>query len=144
MKKIFSLLIIVIFLANIGQAHVVKTNTFSELVGTQKNQKILNINQGDFTAEIGVGNEEEPVVFLNGNYRARWRFTVVFGIATYGGQEIKFQGLFIGSQFILQVPFRGRIINIIGRFTVHENREFSGSWIARGAGINGWIKGTTS
>ena len=144
MKKILSLLIVVIFLANIGQAHLVKSNTCSELIGIQKYQKILNINRGEFSAEIGVGEEEEPVVFLDGNYRLRWRFTIVSGLATNFEQEVRFQGLFIGNQFILKIPLRGRIVNILGRFTINGNNEFSGSWIARGIGISGWIKGTIS
>jgi hypothetical protein len=144
MKKILSLLLIVIFLANIGQAHFAKTDTSSELVGIQENQKIKNINRGEFTAEIGVEGEEEPTVVLDGNYRFRWRFTIVFGLATNGEREVRFQGIFIGSKFMLQVPLRGRIINILGRFTIDENKEFSGNWIARGTGINGWIEGTIS
>ncbi len=142
MKKIISLLLIVIFLANIGQAHIVNNNSHSDFVKNQKNQKILNINQGEFTAEIGVGEEEETRIYLDGNYRLRWRFTMVYGIATNGEQEVRFRGLFRGSNFILQVPFRGRIVNLIGRFVIEENREFSGRWIIRGTRINGWIKGT--
>lgn len=109
-----------------------------------KSKNILNINQGEFTAEIGIGDEEETRVYLDGNYRVRGRFTVIYGTATNGEQEVRFQGLFKGNHFILQIPFRGRIVNIIGRYTTDENREFSGRWTIRGTGINGWIKGTIS
>jgi hypothetical protein len=142
MKKIFSLLLIVIFLANIGQAHIVNTNSRSDFAEIEDYQKSQNINQGEFTAEIGVGAEEETRIYLDGNYRARWRFTMVYGIATNGEQEVRFRGLFRGSNFILQVPFRGRTANLIGRFVIEENREFSGRWTIRGIRINGWIKGT--
>ncbi len=114
--------------------------TFS--VSMPKSKNILNLNRGEFTAEIGFGDEEETRVFLNGNYRARGRFTVIYGTATNGEQEVRFQGLFRGNHFILQIPLRGRIVNIIGRYTIDENREFSGRWTARGTEINGWIKGT--
>ncbi len=144
MKKIFCLLILVIFLANIGQAHIVNTNADSDLIKITNSKNILNINRGEFTAEIGVGDEEEPVVYLDGNYRVRGRFTVLYGTATNGEQEVRFQGLFKRSYFILQIPLRGRIVNIIGRYTIDENREFSGRWTIRGTGINGWIKGTIS
>jgi hypothetical protein len=111
-------------------------------VSMPKSKSILNMNRGEFTAEIGVGDEEEPVVYLDGNYRLRGRFTVVYGTATNGEQEVRFQGLFRGNHFILQIPLRGKIVNIIGRCTIDENREFLGRWTARGTGINGWIKGT--
>lgn len=114
--------------------------TFS--VSMPKSKNTLNINRGEFTAEIGVGNEEETRIYLNGNYRVRGRFTVVYGIATNGEQEVRFQGLFSGSNFILQIPLRGRIVNIIGRYSIEENKEFSGRWTVRGTEINGWIKGT--
>jgi hypothetical protein len=139
MKKIFCLVILILFFANIGQAHIETTNNNSNW---QKNQNILNINRGEFTAEIGVGDEGETRIYLDGNYRARGRFTVVFGTATNGEQEVRFQGIFKANYFLLQIPLRGRIVNIIGRYTVEENREFSGRWIIRGTEINGWIKGT--
>ena len=66
---------------------------------------------------------------------------MVFGTTINCVQEIRFHGLFIGNHFILQASLRGKIQNNIGRFTIDKNREFSGSWTARGAGINGCIKG---
>jgi hypothetical protein len=111
---------------------------------TSKSKSILNINQGEFTAEIGIGDEEEPRIYLDGNYRLRGRFTVVYGTTTNGEQEVRFQGLFRGNHFILQIPLRGKIVNIIGRCTIDENREFLGRWNLRGTGINGWIKGIIS
>jgi len=107
-----------------------------------KSKSILNIKQREFTAEIGVGDEKEPRVYLDGNYRLRGKFTIVHGTATNGEQEVRFQGLFRGNHFILQIPLRGRIVNIIGRYTIDENREFSGRWTIRGTEIKGWIKGT--
>ncbi|MCJ7572598.1 MAG: hypothetical protein MUO82_12125, partial [Candidatus Thermoplasmatota archaeon] len=109
-----------------------------------KIKSILNIKQGEFAAEIGVGDEEETKVYLEGNYRLRGRFTVLYGTATNGEQEVRYQGLLRGNHFILQIPIRERIVNTIGRYTINENREFSGRWTARGIGINGWIKGTIS
>jgi len=113
-------------------------------VSMPKSKSIININQGEITAEIGVGDEEEPRVYLDGNYRLRGRFAVVYGTATNGEKEVRFQGLFKRSYFILQIPLRGRIVNIIGRYTIDENRDFSGRWTIRGTEINGWIKGTIS
>ena len=113
-------------------------------VSMPKSKIILIINQGGFTAEIGVGEEKEPRVYLNGNYRARGRFTVAYGTATNGEKEVRFQGLFKGSYFILQIPLRGRSVNIIGRYTMEENREFSGRWTIRSTELNGWIEGTIS
>jgi len=110
-------------------------------ISMPKSKSILNINQGEFTAEIGVGNDEEHRIYLDGNYRLRSRFTVVYGTATNGEKEVRFQGIFRGNHFLLQIPLRGRIVNIIGRCTMDENREFSGRWTVRGAEINGWIKG---
>jgi hypothetical protein len=36
---------------------------------------------------------------------------------------------------------RGRIINILGRYNIDENKKFSGTWTIRNAEISGWIKG---
>ena len=109
-----------------------------------KSKSIISIGQGEFTAEIGVGDETEPRVDLDGNYRVRQRFTVVYGTATNGEQNVRFQGLFRAGYFILQIPLRGVIVNIIGRYTINEDREFSGRWTIRGTEINGWIRGTIS
>jgi hypothetical protein len=110
-----------------------------------KTKSILTLNRGEFTAEIGLAGEEEPRIFLNGNHRSRWRFLTVFGIATNGEQGITFQGFFRGTSFVLQIPLRGRIANIVGRCTFDENRDFEGNWKLRGffrANVNGWIRGT--
>ncbi len=116
--------------------------TFS--VSMPKTKKILNINRGEFSAEIGFNEDEETKVYLDGNYRVRMRFILVYGTATNGEDQVRFHGLFRGNLFILQIPFRGRIVNIIGRCNIDENREFSGRWTIRGTGINGWIQGEIS
>jgi hypothetical protein len=129
MKKIISFLMIVLFFASIGQAYAVTTNNNP-------------IRERDFNATIGIGTNDEAQIFLNGNYHIRWRTLIVYGTTTNGEQQVRFQGLFRGSYFILQIPLRGRIINIFGRYIVDENHDFSGRWIARGIGVNGWIRGS--
>lgn len=128
MKKVLCVLLILIFLANMGQAQLI--------INSEKQS-----NENGFRAKIGIGDSEEAQIFLNGNFRARWRFLVVYGTATNGEKEVRFQGYFRGSYFYLQIPLRGTIVNIIGRCSFNENNEFRGNWRVRGTRTTGWIQG---
>ena len=129
LKKILCAFLILIFLANVGQAQIAIDNE-------------KNSNRGGFEAEIGIIGSEEASIFLDGDFGMRWRYIVVNGIATNGEEEIRFQGFFRGSFFILQIPIRGRIVNIFGRCAIGEDNNFRGAWRARGTRITGWIEGS--
>jgi len=112
-------------------------------VSMPKGKKLFSFNQGNFEAEIGINGNDEPIINLDGNYRTRWRFITVNGIASNGDNQVRFQGFFRGSYFVLQVPIRGNIVNIIGRCRFDtDKQEFSGQWSARDTCLRGWIQGT--
>ncbi len=112
-------------------------------VSMPKGKKLFSFNQGNFEAGIGINGNDEPIINLDGNYRTRWRFITVNGIASNGDNQVRFQGFFRGSYFILQVPIRGNIVNIIGRCRFDtDKQEFSGQWGDRGTRLRGWIQGS--
>ena len=133
MKKIFCILLIIIFFANIGQAQL--------LVNSERLS-----NQNGFQAKIGVRGSDEAQIFLDGKFRAGRRSIAVSGTATNGEGRVRFQGFFRGHFFILQIPLRGRIVNIFGRSSFNEDGAFRGSWMVRGTStrITGWIQGSFS
>jgi hypothetical protein len=100
------------------------------------------LNSGDFEAEIGIRGDDEPVVSLDGIYQSRWRCMVLHGVATNGEHQGRFQGFFRGAFFVLQAPFRGNIMNIMGRCCFTEDQGFTGQWRTRGNHLRGWIEGS--
>ena len=96
-------------------------------------------SEGEFTAEMGVRDDESKVL-LDGNYRTRGRFKIIWGTATGENKQGRFYGLFNDNRFILKVPTERITIKIIGRVTI-EDQEFSGNWITRIRNIRGWIEG---
>ena len=89
-----------------------------------------------------MSGEEEPIASLSGQYNNRGRFTIISGTATSREKQGRFQGLFRGSFFILQVPIRGRIINFLGRVSFDDDQtSFEGGWRIRGYRATGWIEG---
>ncbi|MFE3845906.1 PKD domain-containing protein [Thermoplasmatota archaeon] len=106
-----------------------------------KHQSLLN--RGDFQAEIGLDGERNTLINLEGNLRNRGRFIIVNGIANSDEGESRFQGLFRGKYFILQVPINNNIINILGQVKINsDDQEFNGLWRIRSNRINGWIQGS--
>jgi hypothetical protein len=97
-------------------------------------------SDGTFFAEMGVRGSEEPNVLLDGNYKSRGRFKIIWGTATGEEREGRFFGLFKENGFIIKVPTSRITIKIFGRCTI-ENQEFSGNWITRLRNIRGWIDG---
>lgn len=102
---------------------------------------------GSFQAEIGLRNNEEPIVFLDGNYRNIRRVKIINGVATDNNQrQFRFQGIQHGRYLLLQIPIQGRIINIFSRISIdNNNNEFTGQWKTRGINrLSGWIEGSFS
>jgi hypothetical protein len=97
-------------------------------------------SEGEFTAEMGVRGSEDPNVLLDGDFKTRGRFKIIWGKATTEEKEGRFYGLFNGNRFIIKVPTERITIKIIGRCTI-ENQEFTGNWMTRIRNIKGWIEG---
>ena len=105
-------------------------------------QKQNIFNQGEFEAELGVRNKEEPCVILNGQYNIRGRYIIISGTAISGDKQGRFQGILKGSYFILQIPLRGRILNFVGHISFDDDHTtFKGIWRIRGFRATGWIEG---
>ncbi len=100
-------------------------------------------SDGTFTAEMGIRGSEDPNVLLDGNYKTRGRFKVIWGTATGEEREGRFFGIFKENRFIIKVPTPRVSIKIFGRCTI-ENQEFSGNWICRLPETKGWINGELS
>jgi hypothetical protein len=97
-------------------------------------------SDGEFIAEMGIRGSEEANVILDGNYKTRGRFKLIWGTATGEEREGRFFGLFKENGFFIKVPTERIPIKIFGRLQM-ENQEFSGNWITRLRRISGWIEG---
>jgi hypothetical protein len=97
-------------------------------------------SDGTFTAEMGIRGSEEFDFLLDGSYKIRGRFKIVWGTASGEEREGRFLGLFKENGFIIRVPTDRIPIKIFGRYRI-ENQEFSGSWICRIPRTGGWIDG---
>ena len=100
-------------------------------------------SDGTFTAEMGIRGSENPEVFLDGNYKSRGHFKVIWGLANGNERQGRFFGIFKENKFIIKVPTPRFSIKILGRCAI-ENQEFSGNWIARLPYPRGWINGEFS
>jgi hypothetical protein len=104
--------------------------------------RLFGFQQGDFEAQIGLRGNERPFATLDGQYRSRGRFVVFSGTVDTGENQGRFQGLFRGNLILIQIPARGRIINLFGRVSFDQrNTNFEGFWRARGFNAGGWITG---
>ncbi|UCF49753.1 MAG: hypothetical protein JSU91_08390, partial [Thermoplasmatales archaeon] len=109
-------------------------------VNIPRPRSVLTTSDGAFTAEIGLTDSEEPNVLLDGNYKVRGDFKVLWGIATGAEKEGRFFGIFIDNHFIIKVPTQRVPITIYGRCII-ERPEFSGNWLSRLPRVKGWISG---
>ena len=96
--------------------------------------------EGTFTAEIGIRESAEPIIVLEGNYKERSRYKVIWGTATSEDKEGRFRGVFLSNHFIIKAPTPRLTINVIGRCSFEDN-DFSGQWISRPPYARGWIEG---
>ncbi|KYK33882.1 MAG: hypothetical protein AYK22_05950 [Thermoplasmatales archaeon SG8-52-3] len=105
-----------------------------------RSRSIETTSGGTFTAELGIRGSEESNILLDGNYKTRSRFIVIWGTATGREKQGRFFGIFNENRFIIKVPTPRLSIKILGRCTI-ENQEISGNWICRLPESRGWIEG---
>jgi hypothetical protein len=133
MRKLLPIIVIGIFIFS-GLSAVAISNNVLET--EQKSRE-----EGEFTAEFGRRGSSEPLVYLDGNYKTRGRFKVIYGTATTDENRGRFRGIFMGNRFIVKVSTPRISISIYGRVTFDE-QTFEGSWLLRSPRqIGGWIEG---
>ena len=94
-----------------------------------------------FEADLGIRENQRPILSLQGTYNYRGRIIVVKGISS--NRDSRFYGLFRGNFFIIQTQIRERRQTIFGQCRFDENHEiFSGAWTSRIFQGRGWITGS--
>jgi len=101
-------------------------------------------DKGRFTAELGLGRDENPDIALQGSFKIRGRIRVISGSyeATNSERFGRFGGQIYGNHFIV-VLFHGADKQVLyGRIRVNEDQnDFYGFWRGRGTERSGWISG---
>jgi hypothetical protein len=113
---------------------------------SQKSKNKQDFHSGSFIGEIGIRNENEPLVEFNGRFRDFRIGHILTGEISLIDTErsTSFQGFITRNYFIIQSAIRNRIVNIVGKFTSFNEEEqiFSGIWRGFAYGIGstrGWI-----
>jgi hypothetical protein len=100
-----------------------------------------------FHAELGLKDDREVKVELNGNFADMRSEHLLYGTGNLIGLErmFRFQGIMARNRFIIQTGSNSRILTLIGVFDTYDNitEIYTGSWrgfiIGYGA-TNGWIR----
>ena len=133
-KKIVGILVCMLFLISAFSTVTIAKNEARE----------------NFQVELGLRNEDDTRISLNGQYRA-FRDSIIFGgtWSLMGADKTgRFQGASTRSYFIIQMVINNQIINIVGKYTSYDEEEqtFDGIWRGRAGRIRGtgWITGGLS
>ena len=121
-------------------------------ISMPKNKAVAkNKAKGVFQADLGLGNEGDAKISLNGQYRTFGSFRIFGGTGNLTGTDKtgRFQGLSTKSYFIIQTAVNSQIINIVGKYTSYNEEEQTFNGICRGLtgrirGTTGWITGSFS
>jgi len=121
-------------------------------ISMPKNKAVAkNKAKGVFQADLGLGNEGDAKISLNGQYRTFGSFRIFGGTGNLTGTDKtgRFQGLSTRSYFIIQTAVNSQIINIVGKYTSYNEEEQTFNGICRGLtgrirGTTGWITGSFS
>ena len=104
------------------------------------------LNRGSFEAKLGLKNETEASLSLDGLFRDFRGRHILFGTISHVGSDRtnSFQGFVSRNIFIIQFAVRSHIVNIVGRFTTYdeEQQEYHGVWRGFAVGVgrtSGWI-----
>jgi hypothetical protein len=142
MKKIVLLLIFVTLL--MSSTFQVTASTISK--NSIERESNGTFHRGFFQAEIGLRNESEERITLEGKFRDFWNIHLISGTINLTGTQRsgRFQGFASRNFFIIQTAVRSHIVNIFGKFNSfdEEDQLYNGIWrgfvwgIGRGSG---WI-----
>ena len=121
-------------------------------ISMPKNKAVAkNKAKGVFQADLGLRNEGDAKISLNGQYRTFGSFRIFGGTGNLTGTDKtgRFQGLSTRSYFIIQTAVNSQIINIVGKYTSYNEEEQTFNGICRGLtgrirGTTGWITGSFS
>jgi len=121
-------------------------------ISMPKNKAVAkNKARGVFQADLGLGNEGDAKISLNGQYRTFGSFRIFGGTGNLTGTDKtgRFQGVSTRSYFIIQTAVNSQIINIVGKYTSYNEEEQTFNGICRGLtgrirGTTGWITGSFS
>jgi hypothetical protein len=120
---------------------ILLSTTFS--VGGISNNRPLH---GTFHAELGIKDNTDPVIELDGLYKDfRGRHLLTGSISHLDSDRlIRFQGMITRNIFLIQTGYRNHIVNVIGKFVSYDegDGEYRGLWrgFANGYGwTTGWI-----
>jgi len=113
---------------------------------SQKPKNKQEFHSGSFIGEIGIRNENEPIIEFDGEFRDFRIGHILTGTVSLIDTEksTRFQGFATRNYFIIQSAVRNRIVNIVGKFTTFDDEEqiYSGSWRGFAYGYDsgrGWI-----
>lgn len=105
-----------------------------------------SFHRGTFQAELGIRDNNTPVIELDGSFRDfRGRHVLTGDISPSGSEKsARFQGLLTRNFFMIQTAYRNHIVNVIGRiYSYDEDQdEFQGVWkgfILGHGRTSGWI-----
>ena len=109
-------------------------------VAIPRSKPVNRDTEGTFSAEMGIRGSTDPDIVLDGNYKQRNRYKVIWGTATADEKEGNFRGVFISNHLIVKVPTPRATITVLGRCSF-DGEDFSGNWISRAPFSRGWIEG---
>ena len=129
MKKNYAIAILCAFILIISSASVYAWQT-QEVKAVEKDVTEPLLQDGIFTAEIGVGKDKDPIYYLNGNYQKEDKYISCEGTVISEDQEGEFTGIFKGeSYFEIKIIFGEKTKYFSGKYKYEKNKEdFQGAW----------------
>jgi hypothetical protein len=88
------------------------------------------LQDGIFTAEIGIEKDKEPLYYLNGNYQMKDKIISCDGTVISGEKEGEFSGIFKGKDYFeLKIIIQEKTITFSGKYKFDKNKkDFNGIW----------------
>ncbi len=112
---------------------------------------IHNLHRGRFHAELGLKDDRETKLSLDGYFTDARNKHLLYGSGCLVGSErmFRFQGIQSRNRFIIQTAVNSRIINIVGLFDSYNATSgvLTGSWRGSVMGYGatyGWIRASYS
>ena len=129
-KYIFA--IFCVFALIISSAGAYSLSLTRDVKAVEKDNIEPLLQEGIFTAKIGIEKNEEPLYLLNGNYHKDDKIVSCEGTVISGEQEGEFTGTFKGgkkSYFEITITIEGEPIDFKGTYKFQKNKDdFQGVW----------------